>query len=202
MRNVVLSAAVVSALAGAAAAQSPLTTGDPNNGRSTGMPGAFFDLRVGSDPLRVTSWDYFASSAAGTPTTVSIYYKLGSFVGFDEDPAAWTLLDTVPGVSAGTATPLSIDPADLMLDADTSYGIYFRTDAGGLRYRGSTGVPPFIYSTAELEFEGGRVRADPWGGTLFDPRLWSGSIHYDVIPAPASLALFGFGALVATRRRR
>src|SRR5690606_24659806 len=59
------------------------------------------------------------------------------------------------------------------------YGIYFRAEAGGIRYRGATGVPPTVYETDELAFEGGIVRADPFGGTLFDPRLWSGSIHYD-----------------------
>src|SRR5690606_12004534 len=87
---------------------SPLVTGAANNGRSTGQPGCFFDLIVGSESLVVTGWDYYASSAAGTPTEVSIFYKEGSYVGFDTSPAAWTLHDTVSAVSAGPDLPASL----------------------------------------------------------------------------------------------
>ncbi len=100
-------------------------------------------------------------------------------------------LDTAGSLSnSGTLTGL----VDVELGVPTSTNhIQFRTDV-------STGGPN-AWATASI----GNVRMSvvpghPSGVT--DLRIWSEANNGYVLPAPASLALVGFGGLLATRRRR
>ncbi len=41
----------------------------------------------------------------------------------------------------------------------------------------------------------------PFTGNVFSPRVWNGTVRYDVVPEPATLGLLVLGGLALLRRR-
>lgn len=200
-------AAVVAAtgLAATVMAQSgTLSTAAPNNGSG----GVFMDLTNVGLPVNLTGFDVAYSGTAGTAVDVEVWVRSGSYVGFDADPTGWTLSQTVQGVRGSSSTELT--PLDLstpiLIDGLTAVYLHaVGPGTGGIRYSGTSASPPqTMWSNADLELfsDVSRTGAVPFAGSRFSPRTFAGNIHYDVIPAPASLALLGLSGLAATRRRR
>ena len=156
-------------------------------------------------PLDVVSFDVAYTGTAGTTVPVEVWTRPGSYVGFDADPTGWTLTQTVIGTRAGTTelSPLVLD-TPLRIDGLTAVYIH-ATESGGIRYNGTSSAPPqtsWSNSDIELFSDVARTGATPFAGSAFSPRTFAGNVNYEVIPAPASLALLGLGGLAATRRRR
>jgi hypothetical protein len=200
-------AAVVAAtgLATSVMAQSgTLSTAPPNNGSG----GVFMDLTNVGLPLNITGFDVAYSGTAGTAVDVEVWVRSGTYVGFDADPTGWTLTQTVPGIRGSSTTELT--PLDLstpiLIDGLTAVYLHaVGPGTGGIRYSGTgTSPPQTMWSNGDLELfsDVSRTGSTPFGGSRFTPRTFAGNIHYDIIPAPASLALLGLGGLAATRRRR
>ena len=185
-------AAVIAAtgLATTVMAQSgTLSTAPPNNGSG----GVFMDLTNVSDPLSITGFDVAYSGTAGTAVDVEVWIRSGSYVGFDASSVGWTLTQTVGGVRGSTTTELT--PLDLttpiLIDGLTAVYLHAVGSTGGIRYTGTSASPPQTsWSNADLELfsDVARTGTTPFGGSAFTPRTFAGNVHYDVIPAPASLA--------------
>ena len=189
-----------------------LSTTTANNGSG----GIFMDLTSAGLALTVTSFDLYLGGSAGTPGSVEVYTRSGSYVGFDGSSLGWTLAETVAVVSNGSTTlaPLTLSTG-ISIGASQTLAVYLHsiTSGNGIRYNGTSGSPPqTTWSDANLTLysEHARTGNVPFGGTLFTPRTFAGNVNYDVeqvggeIPEPASVALFGAGlaALGFLRRKR
>ncbi len=163
------------ATAGSMSTNSLETTFAGGNGQSGNM----FDIMAVND-LTVQSFD--VSMDAGVTDDVEIYFKTGTWVGFDTDPSAWTLVETVTGVtSAGTNVPT---PLNTNLDIDVAAGetvAFYVTlvNTTNIAYTDGTTTGALFASDANLEFYEGAGKAYPFDLT-FDPRIFNGNIIYDV----------------------
>ena len=150
------------------------TTFASNNGHT----GNIFTVSVTSD-VTIHSFDINSSSTAAF--TVDIYYRLGSYTGFETDPTAWTLGGTASVTSNGAdiATPVPID-IDLDVVAGEVWSFYIT--GSGFKYTNGTqeGVP--FVSDSNLTIHEGLGMGPPWSGTYFTPRIWNGTIHYEAGP--------------------
>jgi hypothetical protein len=141
--------------------------------------GIYFDL-ISNVQGYISQIDYVPGVGAGTPVTVDIYTREGSYVGFDADPTAWTHLGTINTVSQGNTTTLPYTPLELPgpvnLVQNGTVAFYIVGTAGGYRYRGSTTPNPTV--DARLSLESNLARSELFGGTVSTSRRFMGTIHY------------------------
>jgi hypothetical protein len=195
MKRAVLILAALSVLCGGAvrAEAGFLTTEFASNNQGNGN---MFDVQTGPNALTVTAFDL--NLKTGFTDTIQVYTKLGTFVGSETNPAAWTLVDTITGVtSAGTDNPTHVNlPTAFTIGANTLEGLYITTTAGLMRYTNGTAIGDVAASNADLTIFQGDGVAYPFG-TPFESRTWNGTIHYDLAtpaaPEPASLTLLSLG---------
>jgi hypothetical protein len=188
----------LAALASVAAGQSITTTFVSNNGGSSGWMNQF-DVGI-TNPLglNLEKIDVNCGSAAGTAITIEVYTKTGTYVGFETNPAAWTLTSTGAGVSAGQDVPTPVDITDFVAPPGT-YGCAVRMIGGSPRYTNGTGSNQY-YSNADINLTLGNAVGGLFTGTVFTPRVWNGTIYYTPVPEPATIGLLALG-LLAIRRR-
>jgi hypothetical protein len=137
-----------------------------NNGQSGNM----FDVKVKSDII-IDKFDI--NILAGTHT-MEVYYKKGSYVGFETNAAAWTKLGTtiVTGLGSNLRTPCPI--GGLEMRAGESYGLYVTcATSTSIRYTNGANT----YNNADLTITTGVGKSYPFGST-FTPRTWNGRIYY------------------------
>jgi hypothetical protein len=148
----------------------PLTT--TFAGGFTAFPtpnGQMFDIEAIND-IEVTDFDVHFTS--GTDD-IAIYTKSGSYVGFETNPGAWTLVTTVPNVTsagAGVPTPLNAN-INVPISAGSRQAFYISpTTSIGFSYSGGTGVGNVMASDANMEVLEGATSIYPFG-TTFQPRV-------------------------------
>jgi len=204
MKSFVCAAAAVVAVAGSAIAGTISGNATTNNGSG----GIFTELTAAGAALNLTSFATFYRSTAGSAVNVEVWTRPGSYAGFTASNAGWTLNGTVAATSAGS-TVLSAHHAftsPIAIGAGQTVSVYMHaiTAGGGIRYfgTGTTSVTNFSNPDVALFTNISRTGAIPFGGSQFTPRAFAGEINYDIVPAPASLALISLGGLVAGRRRR
>jgi hypothetical protein len=164
-----------------------------------GQDGNMFDVVVGSNALTVTGFDLNLNSVT---TTIEVYAKTGTWVGFDNNPAAWTLVGSVSNVTgAGYNQATHIDLSNFVLAADGVTALYLTDTPGAtyaFNYTDGTNVGDVAASNADLTILQGAGEEYPFDGT-YQPRIWNGAIYYNVgassIPEPSSFALLGLGGL-------
>ena len=182
------------------------TTFASNNGQSGNM----FDILTNSDSISLNGLGVNIPAFVNSGT-YEIYYRIGSHVGVENTASAWTLLDTFTGVSsAGDNTATFLDTTDLIIPANTRVAIYSTSttpNSLGLRYTNGTGVGDVASSNADVTIFQGTGNSYAFG-TTFQPRIWNGTIDYEVIPAAvpeparAGLLLLGFLAASTARKRK
>lgn len=118
----------------------------------------------------------------GSNGNYEIYYKVGSYVGSENNAAAWTLIGSnpsVPCVGFDLPSPMNI-PINLFIPAGQTYAFYVTaTNAAattGIRYTNNAGYT-IIASDANVTIAGGIGKAYPFG-TTFINRSFNGTIHY------------------------
>lgn len=183
-----------------------LSTTTANNGSG----GVFMDFTAGAAAISVTGFDaYFGSE--GSPVSVEVYTRPGSYVGFDDNAAGWTLHETMNTTSAGnnTLAPLGLTTS-ISIGAGQTLAIYLHSISPvGMRYNGTpSALPQTTWSDANLSVFSDRARTGntPFGGSLFTPRTFAGNIHYNVdgeVPEPGTVSFLALGlaGIVALRRR-
>jgi PEP-CTERM motif len=157
----------------------------------------------------------------GSPQTLSVYLRNGSFVG-QNNVAAWTFSQLVPFTAATEGTPsavplissITLAPGNYsfalgMVDdaVTTGAGLSFNNGSGTLATPGS-GNQTFANTDIILRAGGslGNYFGTPGSGTetlgnfAGGPRIFNGSIYYEVVvPEPSTLAMTGLGLLALAR---
>lgn len=186
-----LAAALACAFASVAASAGTLTTSFSTN--NAGRSGMYFDLTAASSAVTLDSF-----TVNGNVGEWSIYYKSGTYAGFETNQSAWTLL------GSGTTSQYidTLDIGGVTIGAGQTDAFYVFDFSGYQSY--SNGV--VSYSNADLSFNGGTGNYGFFDSTLAD-RNWSGAVQYSVSSVPESseltLMLAGIGLVgVVARRRR
>jgi hypothetical protein len=191
------------ALTSVATAQS-LTTNLPTTGLSNVFAGVYLDLTAsGAGPgLLVNQIDTYVWTT-GTHE-LEIWTKPGSYVGFDTNQAAWTMHSQYTITATGSnTTPFSVVlSSPILLPAGQTVGVYVMTQTGGIRYTGGTN-PQTTFSNADLTLFSNLARSGGrFGGSAFTPRAFAGTIHYEPVPEPATMAALALGSACLLRRRK
>lgn len=147
--------------------------------------GNMFDL-VALNTITITGFD---AHPMGN-TTIEIYYKVGTYQGFEANAGAWTLVGSAAVVAQplGTATPVPV-PVGVTIPAGQTYAFYITSSnvAVSLNYTNGTTVGNVFSQDANLQFLEGAGMEYPFtgGGSTFSPRIWNGNIHYS-LPGPTT----------------
>jgi hypothetical protein len=148
-----------------------LTTLTSNNGAAGNM----FDITALSN-ITINAFDMNINGT--TTATVEVWYRTGSFVGFETSNAGWTqiLTTTVTGMGSGNLTTVP-STLNLNVPAGQTYAFYVTTNGGpSVRYTNGTTLGSLYTSNADLQFFEGK------GGGYFSvtnsPRVWNGQIRY------------------------
>ena len=147
--------------------------------------GNMFDINALTD---VTLLSFDVNAQNGVTIDVEVYAKSGTWVGFEGNAAAWTLIGTATSVVSngeGIATPLNLTLGYAMLTGETHAFYVTPTDpggAGGFQYTNGTTTGAVFASDTNIEFlEGSGVGYPFDGGTVFQPRVFNGNIIYDTL---------------------
>jgi hypothetical protein len=141
----------------------------------------YFDVKVkNAGGVTVTSLDVHCSTStvAGTNFSVDVYTTPGTAVGNQTNMSVWTLVSQGNAVSNASPTPTPVDVSDFSLAAG-DYGIAIVFTNAGLRYTNGTGTNQF-FTNADLDLNLGSATNVPFSGTPFSPRVWNGTVYYDV----------------------
>ena len=183
--------ALLLALPQAAHSESLTTTFAGGNGQR----GNIFDIVALSD-VSITSFDAHTTSAGSG--TIDVWWKLGT--GYNSTQASdvgdWTYYETVPIIGAGNGNPTPVPlTTPLSLTAGETYSIYVLSSVS-VRYTNGSSVGAVFAQDANLQVtEGfGCGGTSAWSSSCtFQPRVWNGTIHYDVVVA-IDLDADGYGA--------
>lgn len=140
--------------------------------------GNMFDVTAsGGIDLLIEKFD--VNIEPGT-ANISIYSRPGTYVGFEDDAAGWTLMGTEEVTSAGTGFPTEVNVGGLTIPAGETYGMYVTvTDypSVSMNYTNTPAGTPF--SDASMTIETGVGKGNPdFTGSTFADRGWNGTIHY------------------------
>jgi subtilisin-like proprotein convertase family protein len=152
-----------------------------------GQAGNMFDLAAIND-LTIDSFDIHMN--AGVTGDAEIYFKTGTWVGSDMDASAWTLLETVTGVTSlgdNVPTPLNLDMGVAVAAGETVAFYVTLTDVG-LAYTNGTVTGALFASDDNMEVFEGAGKVYPFDNT-FEPRNFNGNIVYTIAGDPDTATL-------------
>jgi hypothetical protein len=177
--------------AGAAQAQSKLTTlFAANNGGSIGGI-VYFDITVKSGAVIITGFETNCDQVASTPIGLDVYTCPTTYIGNEGTQASWTQVATDDGnaVSAGDGdVPSTVMLQSALTLSPGTYGMALVAKGFGHDY--TNGDPTNIVAEdAFLRLDLGAAYNTPWGSSSpFSPRIWNGSVIYN--PASGIYANF------------
>jgi hypothetical protein len=132
--------------------------------------GNMFDLTANTD-LHITGFDMHIIDIG--METVEVYYKVGTYAGFETTPAAWTLLGTADVNSLGLGNPTFVPIGGLAIPAGQVYGLYLQSTTSSINYLNGSST----YTDTNMTLDLG-VGLAPDFGNVFSPRTWNGRIYY------------------------
>jgi hypothetical protein len=146
----------------------------------TGSYGNMFTV-TSKKRVSVTSLDI--NAATTDVIYVEVYTRNGGYSGFSEDPASWRRVTAANVTGAGIGEPTSIpDEAfeDVHMRANETRAFYVTLSTADIEYsRTSADVGDALVSDGFLAVNVGAGLAAPdFGGSLFEPRLFNGVVHY------------------------
>ena len=147
--------------------------------------GNMFDIAA-LNTVTITSFDAHPQAN----TTIAVYYKTGTHVGFQNTAGAWTLIGSAAVVAQPTGTPTPVPVAvNITIPAGQTYAFYVTSTNTGvsLNYTNGTTLGNVFASDANIQFKEGSGLEYPFSGSPFTPRVWNGIIHYSLAGAALSV---------------
>jgi hypothetical protein len=140
-----------------------------NAGGSGCGAGIMFDITADATTIAINAFDIIPNNTG--IQNVNVYYKAGTFTGFETNAAAWTLLGTysINGtVGVGVNMPIS----NIVIPQSETYGIYLNFDA---QY---TSLGSFTdYTNSDITLRSGYGHCSLFDGCC-SPRGFNGTVHY------------------------
>jgi len=119
--------------------------------------------------------------------SIEVWTRPGSYVGFTDSSAGWTLRQTVSGVAQGqqVSAPFLLSPP-ISLPASQTTAVYLHAvlpaaASSGIRYTGNALVPPqTMWSNSDIVLfsDTARIGFVPFAGNQNSPRTFSGVLRY------------------------
>lgn len=157
--------------------QSLLTTtfASDNGGLTGGM--IFFDLNV-TNPTGITvkQFDVNTLSSGGE---LHVYTGALSYVNIAASPSAWTHVAQGTVAAAGLDNPSRVCLGGGFFLPTGNHAIALWGSDVSHRYTG-LGSPQLVYATADLTLTAGAATNTQFGGLQYAPRVWNGTVYYDV----------------------
>jgi len=141
-----------------------------NAGGLSCSAGIMFEITASVKTIAINAFDIIPDMTGAQ--NVNVYYKAGTFTGFEANAAAWTLLGTYP-INGTIGTPVNMPIADIVIPAGQTYGIYLNFNA---RY---TDLAVFTeYSNSDITLRSGVGHCSLFDGCCM-PRAFNGVVHYE-----------------------
>jgi hypothetical protein len=159
---------------GSAQALQLTTTYAGGNGQSGNM----FTISALQEVV-INGFDQNVSS--GSTGTFYIYYRSGTYQGFEGSSAGWTLAGSVAVTSAGDNVPTHI-PLNLNIQIPAGQAVsFYITDSNGagVNYTNGTAEGNVYVADANIQIHEGIGIEYPFG-TTFSPRIWNGTVYYSL----------------------
>ena len=138
---------------------------------NTGQAGNMIDVTALTGNITIDSFDINLNNSA----TIEIYYKAGSYIGYETNASAWTLLGSTQVYSIGSGFPSPCPIGGLTIPYGEMYALYITTTGGSINYT-TLSSPPY-HADGNLLIDNSCGKSYPFGST-FTPRDWNGTIHY------------------------
>jgi hypothetical protein len=134
--------------------------------------GAMFDLQAINE---ITIDSLYINSQASD--TVEVWYRQGSYVGYNLTNAGWTLLGKYAVISAGSGNATRLPVGGLTIPAGLTYGIYvtYKTGSNALNYSNGNGTNQ-SFQNGDIIFTAGH--AGGYFNATGTPRVFNGTIFY------------------------
>jgi|GEM_PF-2101031 len=148
--------------------------------------GYYFNLEAVND-ITVTGFSYLAQNP-GT-RDISVYYRQGTYVGYEGTAANWTLLGTQSNITPLTALncPLPHNAADISfsicVQQGMTYGFYFTMSSGTGTLETHSNLPEGSIGAQDVNVKlitgKGQFGIGDFAGTLMGGLTFEGAIKYD-----------------------
>jgi Secretion system C-terminal sorting domain len=152
--------------------------------------GNMFDVTA----INTVTLETFSVTVGTGNWNIAIYYRTGSYVGFNLSSAGWTFLDSAVVSGAGASIPVQV-PVNvaLTLTAGNTYAFYVTSTAPAstFSYTNGTAVGTLHASNSDLQFYEGHGGQYPFNLNN-SPRVFNGLIHY--CPGGVDVAELGSGS--------
>ncbi|MHB8790094.1 MAG: reprolysin-like metallopeptidase [Desulfobulbaceae bacterium] len=153
--------------------------------------GPMFDVRAKKATI-IHGFSVVFQAATVVPR-IEIYYRPGTYVGFDADPSSWILAGSANNVTVNanpSATYLPID-IDIRIPAGETYAFYINTldgpaPATNISYLAGTSEGALYAEDDSLELMEGQGVRYPFS-TVFAPRVFCGTIYHSFAKNPSAL---------------
>ncbi len=138
-----------------------------------GFDGNMFDITA----INAVTIDSFAANFNPGTGTAEIWYRPGSYVGFENSNVGWIQAGTAPYTSTGNGAPgTSINVfVNVSIPAGQTYAFYVHGSAG-IAYTDGIAVGNIFLQDANIEFKEGAGGA--YFGVTNSPRIFNGRIMY------------------------
>ena len=124
--------------------------------------------------VNITVDSFLNLSNSTQTTTVTVYYKVGTFAGFETNSAAWTTLGTTTiTTTSGSMAKINVGTG-LNIPSGSTYAIYIANMSNG--YTDGSG-PNQTYTNADLTLFCGSGLCSVFGGNN-NPRVFNGTVYY------------------------
>lgn len=151
--------------------------------QNNGASGIYFDVTAKEKAVTILRFDL---NLSGTDN-VSVYYKTGTYVGFENNATPWINLGE-RSFSGSTNIPTPYVADSVVVPPNETYGFFAHTPLNaGMRYTNGTGTNEVMQNRdIKVESRTGITGGTPFAGGLNFPRVFNGTIYYLVGEDPSS----------------